>query len=141
MTCCEEAPVAGESLAAAKGTPVVTIPPVHIYGDAGAQELVRRFTATSPECLPERHVVADATESVGVGVATTIAGAPTAWGAAAGLAATFHASRQTGEALAGLMSCEDRVLNRQEAVADCEARGGSVVSQTESEVECLVPAH
>jgi hypothetical protein len=83
-------------------------------------------------------VVADATESVEVGVVTTIAGAPTGWGTTAGLAATFRASRQTGEALAALMSCEDRVLNRQEAVTDCEARGGKVVSETESEVECLV---
>ena len=134
---CEDMPVAA---APDSGVPVVTIPPVHVQGDAGARELLRRLTATSPECLPARHVVADAAEGIALGVGNTIEGSASGWGVAMGLAATFRASRQTGEALAALLSCEDRALERQEVVADCEARGGVVGTVTESEVECLVPA-
>jgi hypothetical protein len=135
-SCLEAEPSAA---AAVKSPPVVTIAPVHIQGDAGTRELVRRLADPSPPCLPARHAVLDGAESIGLGIATTVAGAATAWGAAAGILSTFRASRQTGEALASQTQCEDRVTDRAEIVADCEARGGEVQSQSEGEVVCLVP--
>jgi hypothetical protein len=135
-SCLDAAPDAGASL---PSPPVVTIPPVHIHGDAGASELVRRLTNPSPVCLPARHAVLDGAEAIGLGVGTTVVSAAAPWGAPVGIAGTFRASRQTGEALAALTQCEDRVIAREEIVADCEARGGEIQSQSADEVVCLVP--
>ncbi len=89
--------------------PVVTIDPVYIEGDAGRQELLKRYTAATaaPQCLQETKDAVKGGVWVGGSVLGTLAGAATGgpMGFAAGLVALFLTSEDEGEKLRHLYDC------------------------------------
>ncbi len=103
----------------APSPPVVTIPPVHITGDAGACELVRRHDAAAgapcsppppmpPPCGAEKVAAVEKLLPMAIDVAGTLAagaaGGPL--GIGLGVAKLFYDSVQEGKALRALYDCE-----------------------------------
>jgi hypothetical protein len=116
---------------------VVTIAPVTITGDAGSQELLRRYDA-SQACNAEKQSVALACPAIAAGVLNALEGGP--W---TGAAASFHASVLCGKELRALFDCHEQAEVRQSAAAqvvdDCHDRGGNVrLGNSDSEIVCEV---
>lgn len=102
MSCAE---ASGESAPA----PAVTIPPVHITGDASTQQLIKGADAArATSCTTEKLnagldcAAAAATALAGVAASTT------GLGAAAGFALTTVMSAYCGRALRAVADCEDQ---------------------------------
>ncbi|HYP88259.1 MAG TPA: hypothetical protein VEQ59_08895 [Polyangiaceae bacterium] len=104
--------------------PVVMLEPVVIVGDAGAQELLRRYAAT-PQCLPQQQNAAISCMGITLGVISAVKG-----GLVAGLPAAFHASLACGKDLRSIYDCDrsDEALRASlvEVIADCHERDGVV---------------
>jgi hypothetical protein len=120
----------------------IQLEPVYVYGDAGqgAQELVRRHAAqASSTCQAEKRNALASCALITGGVLTTIAGAPTLVGTAAGVVATFGLSVQCGRDLQSILECNETSRSKAEIASDCDARGGVQVSGvSQNEVVCLV---
>lgn len=89
--------------------PAVTIPEVHIDGDARKQELLRRFDArNAPSCSAEAK---DAFLACGLAGATAVAGvaaSTTSVGFAGAVAVTLYTSAYCGKDLRALHDCEQQ---------------------------------
>lgn len=89
-------------------SPIVTIDPVHISGDAATRQLVQRHdAATSAPCRVETARAIEGTIPMAIDVAATlaaVAAGPVAIGL--GIAKLFHDSIKEGEALRELYECE-----------------------------------
>jgi hypothetical protein len=88
--------------------PTITIPPVHIEGDAGKQELLKRYAASAgaPDCRSEGLNAAVGTVPIGAAVLGTLAAVATGpIGVAAGLLGVFGASIYEGKELRALHDC------------------------------------
>jgi hypothetical protein len=83
---------------------------VHIEGDAGRQELLRRYAATAapPQCAQETKEAVKGGAWVATGVVGTLAAAATGGplGLAAGLVGLFLTSEEEGERLRHLYDCK-----------------------------------
>jgi hypothetical protein len=86
--------------------PVVSIEPVHITGDAGARELLRRLDASPPSCRAEAAAAVEGGLPMAIDIAGVVLGAaagPVVLGL--GVAKLFHDSVKEGEALRALYDC------------------------------------
>lgn len=86
----------------------LTIPLVVIDGDASARQLVKELDAArrSTDCSVEANNAALSCAKVGLAAAGTLLLAPTALGAAVGVAATFLESVSCGKDLRAYYDCE-----------------------------------
>jgi hypothetical protein len=97
-----------ESPSLAPSPPAVTIPPVHIEGDAGKQELLKRHAAGggAPDCRLESLNAAVGSVPIGAAVLSTLAAvAAGPIGVAAGIVGIFGASIYEGKELRALHDC------------------------------------
>jgi hypothetical protein len=134
---CEEFPPAAVASAGAVGPAVVNLEPVVITGDAGAQELLRRYDTTQT-CGAEKNTAWLSCPAIGLGVLNTLEGGPLA-----GLASSFHASITCGKDLRAFSDCRDQAEALQgsavQVVADCHDRGGIVSpGASANEIVCEV---
>jgi hypothetical protein len=107
-TTTHSAPLPAETTPTAPSPQVVTIPPVHIEGDAGKQELLKRYAAGAgaPDCRLEALNATVGTVPIGAAVLSTLAAvAAGPIGIAAGLVALFGASIYEGKELRALHDC------------------------------------
>jgi hypothetical protein len=137
LASCQSASPAVAATAAVVDSPVVSIEPVVVTGDAGAQALLRRYDE-SKACRPEWQAAALACPAIALGVLNALEGGPLT-----GLASAFHASINCGKELRALSDCRDdaEVLrsNAEQVVADCHDRGGAVSPGASSnEIICEV---
>jgi hypothetical protein len=136
LASCESAPpepAAGKTV----GPPVVSIEPVIIMGDAGAQALLRRYDA-GQACGQERQSAAASCPAIGVGIVNVWEG-----GSIAGLASSFHASLICGKDLRVLTDCREQAeilqSNAEQVIANCHDRGGTVgLGGSRNEIICEV---
>src|SRR6478736_2691528 len=86
----------------------VTIPPVMITGDAGAQQLVQRHDAArkQPDCSIEGAEAALACVKAGAAAASVLVSAPTLVGTAVVAAVTFAEAISCGKELRAYYDCE-----------------------------------
>ena len=115
----------------------VTVDPVIITGDAGSQELLRRYDA-SRACNTEKQSAALACPAIAAGVLNALEGGP--W---TGAATSFHASVLCGKELRAVSDCREEAealqSSARQVVDDCHDRGGSVrVGSSRSEIVCEV---
>jgi hypothetical protein len=88
----------------------VTIPPVLIQGDAGAQQLIKGLDAArnQPSCTPEKLLATLDCFAAGAAALAGVASGTTVIGAAAGVAVTLAASTNCGRALRAVDDCEQQ---------------------------------
>jgi hypothetical protein len=132
-SCADSGPPAAPSTASA---PVVTIDPVVITGDAGAQQLLRRYD--SQTCSAQWQSAASTCPGIGLGVLNTLEGGPIV-----GIATALHASLLCGKELRAVFDCNEvaETLNasRAEVIGDCHDRNGVVKPGTSpNEIICEV---
>jgi hypothetical protein len=91
-----------------RSSPIVTIDPKYVEGDAGRQELLRRHATAPPRCVQETKDAVKGGAWVGAGVVGTLAAAATGGplGLAAGLIVLFLTSEDEGEKLRRLYDCK-----------------------------------
>jgi hypothetical protein len=117
-------------------TPTVTIAPVVITGDAGAQELLRRYD--NQTCSAQRQSAELSCPAIGLGVLNTLEGGPIV-----GIAAAFHASLICGKDLRTVYDCNEQseAVNASLAgvIADCHDRDGiAKPGASQNEIICEV---
>jgi hypothetical protein len=110
---------------------------VAITGDAGANELLRRFDA-GQVCGPEKRGARVSCPAILAGILNAIEGGPLA-----GVAGAFFSSVACGKDLRALSDCREQAealeVSAGEAVADCHARDGIVMPGSSStEIICEV---
>jgi hypothetical protein len=132
-SCADSAPAAPPAPAS---TPVVTIDPVVITGDAGAQELLRRYE--SQTCSAQWQSATSTCSGIGLGVLNTLEGSPIV-----GIATALHASLLCGKELRAVFDCNEaaEALNasRAEVIDDCHDREGVARAGTSpNEIVCEV---
>ncbi len=133
-SCPEFPPIAAAS---ATGPATVNLEPVVVTGDAGTQELLRRYDTTQT-CGAEKHSAKLACSSIALGVLNAAEG-----GVVTGFATAIYASYTCGEDLRVFVDCrDDAEALRQSAlrvVSDCHERGGAVSPGTfANEIICEV---
>lgn len=114
----------------------VTIEPVLVTGDAGAQELLRRYDARRG-CGPEAQSAAATCPAIGLGILNALKDP------LSGLATSFHASLVCGKELRALSDCREQAADLEAAASriadDCHSRGGTVsLGASSSEIICEV---
>ena len=120
----------------ASGPPIVSIAPVVIEGDAGAQVLLRQYD--SQTCATQLQDAKLACAGIGLGVLNALEGGPLT-----GIASAFVASVLCGKDLRAAYDCErDRAAlaaSRADVIDDCHERGGVVKPGASSnEIVCEV---
>ncbi len=101
---CSVAPVSG-----GQASPPVTIPEVHIEGDAGKQELLRRLEARkAPDCSTETKNAILACAAAGATAIGGVAASTTGIGLVGGVALTLTASAYCGKELRAVHDCEQK---------------------------------
>ncbi len=123
--------------AVAGGPPIVNLEPVIVTGDAGSQELLRRYDA-SAACNTEKQSALLSCPGIAAGLLNTWEGGPLA-----GAASSFHASIICGKDLRAIFDCHEQAEALQssatQVVDDCHERGGSVAAGSSSrEIRCEV---
>lgn len=126
-----------EATPAAREPAVVTIEPVVITGDAGSQELLRRYDA-SEACNAEKQSAALACPAIVAGVLNALEGGP--W---TGAVTSFHASVLCGKELRAVFDCHEGAEALQSSarrvVDDCHDLGGKVrAGSSNLEIACEV---
>jgi hypothetical protein len=88
----------------------VTIPPVVITGDAGAQRLVKQLDEMrrTPDCSLEAKNAAVSCTKAGLAAAATVLASPSGAGAVIGVGVTFAESVSCGKDLRAYHDCETR---------------------------------
>jgi hypothetical protein len=135
-SCADFSPPAVAAAGAVAPT-IVNLEPVVITGDAGAQELLRRYD-TNQSCGAEKHTAALACPAIALGVLNTLEG-----GRITGLASAFHASFICGEDLRAFSDCRDAAqaleASAHRVVSDCHERSGNVsAGASANEIICEV---
>jgi hypothetical protein len=116
---------------------VVTIEPVVITGDAGTQELLRRYD--SDVCTAEKQTAELSCSAIALGVLNAVDGARSS-----AVTTAFHASVICGKDLRALYDCNEQRDALQSslatAIADCHERDGLVkIGASPTELVCEVP--
>lgn len=123
LASCEDAPPIAATPATG-GSPVVHIEPVIITGDAGSQELLRRYDA-SQACSAEKRSALLTCPAIATAILGGLEGGR--WAAVAG---AFHNSVLCGKELRSLSDCYEQAETLQssahQVVEDCHDRGGIV---------------
>ena len=136
MSSCE-APDTALPAAAASGPNVVSVAPVLITGDAGAQALVRQYDRHA--CSSELQSAQLSCPGIALGVLNVLEGGPLA-----GIASSLIASVLCGKDLRAAFNCEqDRAAlatSRNAVIENCHEHGGVVTPGAASnEIVCQVP--
>jgi hypothetical protein len=123
LASCVDSPPPPVAPVAAAAPSTVTIEPVVITGDAGAQALLRRYDATQA-CGLEKQAAALSCPAIGLGVLNTLKDP------ISGIASSFHAGLVCGKELRALSDCREQAEALQADAArvtdDCHARDGMV---------------
>lgn len=135
LSSCADSPPGSPSGGASPA--VVTIEPVVITGDAGTQELLRRYD--SQACAAEKQTAKLSCPAIALGVLNAMEGGPST-----GLATAFHASVTCGKDLRALYDCHEQRDALQSslatAIADCHERDGvASIGASPNELVCEVP--
>lgn len=133
---CADSPSAAPPMVAE--LPVVTIAPVVITGDAGAQELLRRYD--DAPCAAAKQAVTLSCPAIGLSVLNLLEGG----GPIASVVTALHTSVLCGKDLRALSDCsehrESLKTSASAIVADCHDRDGVVKpGVTLSEIICELP--
>ena len=135
MSSCADRPPA--TTPPAPSPPIVTIPPVIITGDAGAQELLRRYEGAQA-CSAERQTAATSCPAIVLGVLNAWEGGPLT-----GIASALYSSGICGRDLRAFYDCnEQRETHRESlaaAIANCHDCDGVIKpGETSNEFICEI---
>ena len=123
LASCEDAPPVPATPPAAEPA-VINLEPVLITGDAGSQELLRRYDA-SRACGAEKQTALLTCPTIATSMLNGLEGGP--W---TGVAGAFHGSVLCGKELRALFDCHEQAEAQQssarQVVEDCHDRGGTI---------------
>ncbi len=117
---------------------VVTLEPIVVEGDAGAQALLKQFEQS--QCQNDKGAAALACATMLGSAALTGLSAPTGAGLVLGTSITVANAINCARLVTAYNDCVDDVQAQHEAATSCEADGGvPLQGASEGELVCLVP--